>query len=62
MYRPSVLRYRICEGGLLFDVPADAVEERVADIEERLVSLWLVVIIPFERAVCAVLRVCHAEV
>lgn len=35
--RPSVMRYRICEGGLLVDVPSSMVQERIEDIEARLV-------------------------
>lgn len=31
------MRYRLCEGGLLVDVPASSVEERIADINARLV-------------------------
>ncbi|CAM9396720.1 unnamed protein product, partial [Scytosiphon promiscuus] len=37
--RPSVMRYRICEGGLLVDVPSSMVHERIEDIESRLADM-----------------------
>ncbi|CAM9467978.1 unnamed protein product, partial [Ectocarpus sp. 4 AP-2014] len=39
MMRPSVMRYRLCEGGLLVDVPASSAEERIADINARLADM-----------------------
>ncbi|CAN0519529.1 unnamed protein product, partial [Ectocarpus sp. 12 AP-2014] len=39
MMRPSVMRYRLCEGGLLVDVPASSAEERIADITARLADM-----------------------
>eukprot|EP00903_Cladosiphon_okamuranus_P015453 g14271.t2 len=39
MIRPNVMRYRICEGGLLVDVPSNAVDERMADIKSRLTDM-----------------------
>lgn len=37
VHRPSVIRHRACEGGVLVDVPSNTVDERIADIKSRLV-------------------------
>ncbi|CAM9177814.1 unnamed protein product, partial [Ectocarpus fasciculatus] len=39
MMRPSVMRYRLCQEGLLVDVPASSAEERIADINARLADM-----------------------